>query len=1647
MSRPGPAPDVQDDIAVVGLACLYPGAPDLGAFWRNIVGKRSAITDPPPEAWDEHQYYDVGSDENDRVYCKKGGYLGPLAYFDPLDHGIMPRAVEGGEPDQWLALHVARQALRDAGYAEGGPGTRRTALILGKGTYANRGTISVVQHGVVIDYTLKLLQAIHPELTAEDLLLVRRDLKQRLPRFDAETAPALIPNVTVGRIANRLDLTGPSYTVDAACASSLVSVDIAVKGLRHGEYDVALVGGMQVATPLPVLSLFCRLKALSPTERIRPFDKDADGTLLSEGIGMAVLKRRPDAEHDGDRIYAFVKGSGVASDGRAVSVLAPSVEGEELALRLAYEAAAVEPPTVGLIEAHGTATLVGDAVEVEALGRVFGERRGRPRCALGSVKSMIGHTMPAAGMAGFIKAALALYHRVLPPTLNVAEPSPRLKLDATPFYINTEPRPWIHGGRDHPRRAGVNAFGFGGINGHVVLEEAPGTAGRQSLESEWETEAVVLGGPSRAEVAALGERVLAAAARVPAPRLADLAFSVNARSAACEGAGVVLGIVAGSVEDLALKLARALPRLGDPACARIKDVGGIYFFQEPLARQGGLAFLFPGEGAQHVNMLADLCRHFPEVRACFDEMDRLFAGDSRGYVLSDLVFPPPSFSERDREEAERRLWQMDAAVEALYTANHAVYGLLSELGLRPDAMLGHSTGEYSALRAAGMLNPERYEARLREVNRIYEGAAADGRVPAPAKLLAIGATREQVERACGPFGADVCVAMDNCPHQIVLVVRVEAAARLEESLRAQGLLYEVLPFDRPYHTPAFEEYARELKGFLHDLIARPPQTPLYSATSTGRFPGDLDGVRRLAYEHWMRPVEFRRTIERMHADGIRLFVESGPRGNLTAFVDDILRGRSYAAIPANVSRRSGITQLNHLITQLSAHGVRLTLAPLYRSRHVQGIDLDRVPSAEGLRRPLGRVKIPTGTPEMRLSPEIAERIRARVRQGSPAPVAVPSKPGDAALSPGPPPPAAARGPGDVVGGNASPATEGARSVMSAFLGTMQRFLAIQEDLMARTLSQGAAVEAGGEAGETGGGPEPATDLSRRLPFIDTVLTHVRGRELAALCSLGLERCPALKHHTLGRGVSADDPALPGLPVVPFTLMMEIMAEAGTALAPGRVVAEMREVRVYRWVGLDLGPVTFEIRAQHEGDGRVSVRLLEAGAEGGAAIAEGVIVLGESYPPAPAAAPLQLPDAQPYRWPPDRLYDEAMFHGPSFRGVRSVDRVGKAGAEASLVVLDRSGLLDGGRAAGLVTDFVLLDLPGQVVGFWASQLLDRGHLVLPYYMKSLKVYAPPLPPGTPLRCDVRVARVGDQHMVSDLDVVGADGLVRARFEGWEDRRFDLPAPASQMLVRPEAVTLSRGWPAPAGAPGLERLVARRLGPDAFPEGWLVAHGGLWMRVLAAVVLSRREREAWRALPPHPRRRLEWLLGRIAAKDAVRVYMARQHGLTLCPADVELLPDAHGRPTVGGAWAGRFPRVPRVSISHVHGVAVAVAGEGHHLLGVGVDLERLGRMAGETPSVAFTADELRMLDAVEAQEREAWSLRFWCAKEACAKATGRGFAAGPNAFTVRAMDREGGLVSVRFAPPERGPRDFVAVTAQDGDWIVATCATTAEEGVQA
>ncbi|NJN19076.1 MAG: acyltransferase domain-containing protein [Oscillochloris sp.] len=1222
-----------------------------------------------------------------------------------------------------------------------------------------------------------------------------------------------------------------------------------------------------------------------------------------------------------------------------------------------------------------------------------------------------------------------------------------------------------------------------------------------------------------------------------------------------------LAIVADSAADLRTKLARSLERLGAPDCSQIKQRNGVYFFGEPLGPQGKLALIFPGEGAQYVDMLADLCRHFPQVRACFDEMDRVFAAEGRSYRLSDAVFPPPRFDAEAQQQAEARLQQMDLAVEALVTANHAMHHLLQSLGVQADGLLGHSTGELSALRAAGMLRLDAFAGRAQELNRIHQRLAAEGRIPA-ARLLAIGAGREQVEQLRAEINGEVFVAIDNCPHQVILAVAPEQAEQVAAAARKRGLFCEILAFDRAYHTPLYESYAEAMRATIAEWIAAPPQLPLYSCVSAARFPADLAAVRELAHTHWMRPVEFRRTIETMYADGFRIFVEAGPRGNLCAFIDDTLRGRPVLAVPADLQSRSGTRQLNHLLALLAAHHVDLNFAPLYERRNPVALDRADPPPA----RPARAIRLSTGWPPMQLDPTQAADLRHR--DTHPAPQTLPpgsnghpahaenavlrsnnhaehlmngsqslTNPTDTATVQAtplaPPEPVVGRQNGYALHESVPPGDPGRTQVMLAYLQTMEQFLAVQQEVMQAFLhgASGAvpvaqpapqlfqrlpaplpqpappvittpppavpitpapvqftppppaepaqpppAVAVGAatpldraaterlllqitaektgypiemldqnldieadlgidsikrieilgafqeSSGRTLEAQMEALSACRRISELITVLstpasapeppaptpqpgmlgTPLLGKAealrqdqaLRAELTLSLETFPFLRDHTLGRLASGDS-QLTGLPVMPLTMSMEVLAEAAAQLLPASRLVGMREVRTRRWIACDEAAKLL-VSASITGPQTVHAAIqLADGA--GPPIVEGTMLFAADYPPAPLAPPFSLPDRQESRWAPEQLYREAMFHGPAFQGVQQIHAVGRAGASATITTLAPQGLYRNPGAT--LTDPVLLDQPGQVVGFWAAQTLAHGQLVFPFRLGALRLFGPPPPAGTRFDCRAQIALDGPV-VRSQLSLVDADGRIYAAFEDWEDRRFDLPPVFRNLILAPESGTLSREWPISADA------TVRRLSLSDFPPGLLSDHGEIWLRVLAWLMLGRNERMRWQELRTPFQRRAEWLLARVAAKEALRERLADSYGLHVHQADIEITSTEHGAPQFAGPWLEQLPQPPQLSLSHSGGVAAALVSVDPELGGVGIDIQSQGKLSAASAQLAFSPAELALLAALP--DDEPWPLRLWCAKEALAKAYGTGLRGGPQAISCDAIEPASGII---------------------------------------
>ena len=848
-------------VAIVGLGAVFPGAADAGQFWRNIVDGVDATSEVPVSRWDPAVFYDPQAYDRppvaDRFYCRRGGFVDDLASFDPTRFGIMPAAVHSTEPDQLLALRAAAEAIDDAGGADALPDRARIGVVIGRGGYLTPGLARLDQRVRTVTQLLATLRELVPGLSDSQLAAVRQQFLAKLGPEGPDAAIGLVPNFSAARIANRFDLRGPSYTVDAACASGLIAVDAAVHELTSGRCDAVLAGAVHICHDLTLWSVFTQLRALSPSERIRPFDRRADGTLMAEGTGVVLLKRYADAIRAGDRVYAIIRGVGVASDGRAGSLVSPAPGGQLLAVQRAWAAAGLDPAApdaVGLVEAHGTATPVGDSAELATLAEAFGV--DGPPIGLGTVKSMIGHAMPAAGMAGLIKAALAVHHGILPPTLHVEEPHPALA--ATRCRPITEAAGWDGAG---VRRAGVNAFGFGGINAHVVLEQAPVLGGRRITRTA----------PAAAEpvllLAAGSSEALAAQLAVPDADLLSRATTADPPSGTCR-----LAIVAPTARRL--DLARKVVERGRPWRGR-ED---IWFTTQPLlTAPGSLAFLFPGfepesESAPRVDEVAD---HLGLARP------RLTGGDTLHTRGADVV-----------------------------AVGRLLADALGELGVTPDLMAGHSLGEWTAMVVAGCY---RGEAVDRFVASLHPGA-----VEAPdVEYVAIGCSADRAVAIAGNL--DLVVSHDNCPHQSVLCGPPAAAAAVLDRLRTAGVRGELLAFRSGFHTPMATPYLGALRASFDVLPVDPPRVPIWSATTLEPYPSAPDEVRALVVRHLLEPVRFRPLLARLHDTGVRGFVQVGP-GSVTGFVADTLGRRDHLAIAAQVSGRGGLAQLRRVVAALWVEG-------------------------------------------------------------------------------------------------------------------------------------------------------------------------------------------------------------------------------------------------------------------------------------------------------------------------------------------------------------------------------------------------------------------------------------------------------------------------------------------------------------------------------------------------------------------------------------------------------------------------------------------------------------------------------------------------------------------------------------------------------
>lgn len=1042
-------------IAIVGIGALLPDAYDVPTFWNNLLEGKYSIGEIPPDRWSTALYYDPDRSAVDKTYSKIGAFVRGYQ-FDPLKNGLIipPKLLDEMDQTQQWSIAVSQQALKDYGYPERKLNPERVAVILGNanaGEYQYRSTFRIM-----LPEYLQALKNIPdfealPERVKQGLINgFSENIRAKSPAINEDTMPGELSNIIAGRVANIFNFTGPNFVTDAACASSLAAIQAACQGLLEKKYDAVLTGGIDRHMGPESYIKFSKIGALS-AEGSRPYADGADGFVMGEGAVVFLMKRLEDAERDGDRIYAVIRGIGGSSDGKGKGITAPNPIGQQLAITRAWQDAQVDPQQVGLVEGHGTSTKVGDVAEVTSLNSIFGSLGLKnSSVVLGSVKSNIGHLKSAAGAVGLLKTVLALYHKTLPPTVNFERPNPNIDFAHLPFRVISSPQEWqVREGAF--RFAGISSFGFGGTNFHVVLEEYfQGIFGNSSAsytiptgidapavpasltqalvtpqqDSGIENEAVkeyVLAAVSEktgypvdmleldldleadlgidtvkqaelfaavrnhysiprredlrlseyntlAKVVGFVTDALGSAATSPAETTQGVSVStpegapaavvnksdsglkpyqglffayaedttqlqaaISAQLSAVKSTGLYesrcpsqkeldaaerIAIDYASETELVKRLEKTLEAFKNdtPTTWKAMQAHGVY---RGSGQPGKVAFLFPGQGSQYVNMLLDLRDTEPIVRDTFDEADKVMT-PILGRPLTSFIYA--NGSEEELKQAELELKNTAITQPAMLTANVAVMRVLNKYGVHPQFVAGHSLGEYAALVAAGVLTfaeaLEVVSARGREMSKIL--------VDDPGCMAAVSAPLEKVEQVIKSVDGYVVIANINSPLQSVLGGSTGAIEASIARFTEEGFQATKIPVSHAFHTNIVAPASEPLRSVIARMNVQRPNLPVVANVTGELYPQDREAILDLLSDQVASPVQFVKSMQTLYREGVRVFIESGPKRVLNALAQDNLKDKPDVIIIAtNHPRKGGKASFNEALCAIYAAGVRL----------------------------------------------------------------------------------------------------------------------------------------------------------------------------------------------------------------------------------------------------------------------------------------------------------------------------------------------------------------------------------------------------------------------------------------------------------------------------------------------------------------------------------------------------------------------------------------------------------------------------------------------------------------------------------------------------------------------------------------------------
>ncbi len=949
-------------IAIVGVGAILPDAMNASEFWNNLIAARYSITETPSDRWSILDYYDPNPNAPDKTYSKIGGWVKGFE-FDWKKFKIPPKVAQAMDIGQQWAVTIAAQALEDYGYPRRPLDTERTGVVLGT-AMGGELTYFTTQRIVFPEYAHALeaspaYQNLPPPLRAQILDEFHAVIDHRVPPITEDSMPGELPNIVSGRVANVLNLRGPNFITDAACASSLAALDAAWDLLTEHEADAVITGGVDRNMGINSFVKFCKIGALSATGT-RPFGKGADGFVMGEGSAAFLVKRLEDAERDGDKIYAVVRGVGGASDGKGKGITAPNPIGQQLATRRAWENAGLDPASAVMVEAHGTSTKVGDVVEVDSLNQIFGVAP-KNSIALGSVKSNIGHLKAGAGAAGLLKAVLSIHHSIIPPTLHAEIPNPDIPFDQTSFSLVNQPRAMERRDKNTPRRVGVSAYGFGGTNFHVVLEEhVPGMLTQKKIfvvEKDGEKERKSDGENLHASTPSLHHSITPKPPRgilaIGAPSVNELKNKLDEMFARVRDGftpevalpdlkelkqreRVVIDYAVGNDsrnhDELLERIDKARKGIAFDNAQAWKALQAQGIFRGTGDASGKIAFLFPGQGSQYLNMGRELAAYSQTVQNVFNDADAVMK-PILGKPLTKYIFADGDADELKR--AEKELQQTAITQPAMLTLDTAIYELLGDFGFKPDMVMGHSLGEYAALIAAGIMPfadaLEASAARGAEMTKVSMGDNG--------WMAAVMAPYSVVEQTLKEIDGYVVAANINGPNQSVIGGESKAVEKAIDVFTHKGFQAQRLPVSHAFHTKIVAPASKPLRQVLNRLHISEPTLPLVANVTGEFYPTTVDGIKDILELQIASPVQWVKGVQTLYDAGVRTFVEVGPKKALKGLVDDILADKNdVVSLFSNHPKTGEMQTFNHALCGLYAAGFGLERETSNVKRQTSSVD-------------------------------------------------------------------------------------------------------------------------------------------------------------------------------------------------------------------------------------------------------------------------------------------------------------------------------------------------------------------------------------------------------------------------------------------------------------------------------------------------------------------------------------------------------------------------------------------------------------------------------------------------------------------------------------------------------------------------------------